>query len=425
MIEVRIESLAFGGDGVGRHRGQAVFIPLTAPGDLVHCRVTERRRRYLRGELVELLEAGEGRCRPRCPVFGRCGGCHWQHLDEQTQQHWKERLFSDILRRQLRRDALPLQPLLAARQAWNYRSRVQFKCHALKEGMAIGFFRRGSHFVEAVDHCAIAADAVNLVLPWLRDQLPQVPRPDRVPQVDVGCDDHDRLRLVVHDIAPAGAGAGPRLRTAAEDAGWALFSQSGRKQTLRQLVGPSELEILVDEPPLRLGYGPGGFAQVHLEQNRQLVAAALEMLRLQGDERVLDLFCGMGNLSLPLARRVARVDGVEAHAPSIEQARKNAAVNGIGNAAFFVADAARFLRQADTSYDLVVLDPPRGGARDVTRALLSHRPRRILYISCDPMTLARDLSPLLGQGYRLLSARAADLFPQTYHLESLSLLEAG
>lgn len=423
MLEMQIETLAFGGDGLGRHQGQAVFVPLTTPGDLIRCRITERKKHYLRAELVELLQPGEGRCEPRCPVFGRCGGCHWQHLSYETQRQWKERLFSEILHRQLRCTDLPILPILPANQAWNYRSRVQFKCHVTKKGFSIGFFRRGSHFVESIQSCPIAADPVNQALGWLQEILPDVGKNVRVPQVDVSMGDEGRVRVVVHDPAAILCSRGATLGQAAEKADLSLFLQTGKNGCLQKLGGKETLDILVDDPPLWLGYGPGGFAQVHLEQNRRLVRAALDLVDLTGDERVLDLFCGMGNLSLPLARKAAWVDGVEAFAPSISQARINAVRNGVANVGFFAGDAGEFLARTTQSYDLVVLDPPRGGAKDLLPALLHHAPRRILYISCDPMTLARDLKVLLGGGYHLAAARAADLFPQTYHLECITLLE--
>jgi len=423
MIEVRIERLAFGGDGVGRVDGQAVFVPLSAPGDLVRCSVVERRRRYLRAELVDLLEPGEGRCQPACPVFGRCGGCQWQHLSYPTQLAAKASLLDDILRRQLRLDDVCMLPPLHADRIWNYRSRVQFKCHALQERMAIGFYRRGSHYVEDIRQCPIADESINEVLPWLHRQLPRVARPDRIPQVDVEVADRGLPRLVVHDIAPPREDASAVLAKAAGKAGYSLFRQTGRKTTLENLAGETTLGIRVDIPPLWLGYGPGGFAQVHLEQNRKLIAAVLELANLEGTERVLDLFCGMGNLSLPLARRAARVVGVEAHDQSIRQAQQNAIENGIENARFVAQDAAGFLRRTKDRFDLVVLDPPRSGAREVVESLVTSSPQRILYVSCDPMTLARDLKPLIGRGYRMVNVCAADLFPQTYHLESVVLLE--
>jgi 23S rRNA (uracil1939-C5)-methyltransferase len=184
------------------------------------------------------------------------------------------------------------------------------------------------------------------------------------------------------------------------------------------------LQLWVDEPPLILNYGPGGFAQVNSEQNRRLVQAVVDAAALQGSEEVLELYCGMGNFSLPLARRCRRLVGIEDFPVSIEKARANAALNKITNASFEVADAAAYLSRSQQPFDLVLLGPPRTGAgREVVQSLLRNPPRRIVFVSCDPLTLVRDLGPLFGQGYRLVNSRPFDLFPQTYHLESVTLLE--
>lgn len=421
MIDLRIESLAFGGDGVGRHLGQAVFVPLTSPGDLVRCKIVQRKRRYLRAEVVEILEPGSDRCQPRCPVYGRCGGCQWQHLTYPAQLQAKEKTLTDILRRQLRRDDVSVAPIMRADNPWNYRSRVQFKCRAGDNDLSIGFFRGGSHVVEAIAGCPIAAHEINQVLPWLYEHLPQLSRPERVSQVDVSIGDRGRPRLVIHDQASQQDHSRPLL-DAAEKENLALFIQSGR--TTHELRGPADVDLQVAMPPLWLGYGPGGFSQVNLAQNRALVKRVLDLADLQGDEKVLDLYCGMGNLTLPLARRCKQIDGVEDHAPAITQARRNSARNDISNARFFATKAEAFLASTDKAYSLVVLDPPRSGAFDVIGHLLRLKPTRIIYVSCDPMTLARDLGPLLVDDYRLVQTQAIDLFPQTYHLESISLLES-
>ena len=215
------------------------------------------------------------------------------------------------------------------------------------------------------------------------------------------------------------------LRPLAEAAGFSLFLQTGRKATLTRVCGEEQLEITVDDPPLRLAYGPGGFAQVNLEQNRALVALLLSARDWQGSESALDLYCGMGNFSLPLARRIGSLVGVEDYPPSIASAQQNARQNGLGNLRFAARPAQGALQDffPQTPPDLVVLDPPRSGAYEVARELAARPPERVAYVSCDPATLARDLQPLLHGPFRLLWSRPVDLFPQTYHIESLTLLE--
>jgi 23S rRNA (uracil1939-C5)-methyltransferase len=194
---------------------------------------------------------------------------------------------------------------------------------------------------------------------------------------------------------------------------------------LRHICGSADLRIEVDTPPVQLAYGAGGFAQINLEQNRRMVAEALRLAAPQANWRVLDLYCGMGNFSLAFARRVAHLVGVEEHAGSISQAKSIARQNQIRNVDFFArpAQGAYASCAGEAGFDLVILDPPRSGAKEVVTDLLAHSVKKILYISCDPMTLARDLNLLLAGGYRVVESRPLDMFPQTYHLESLTLLE--
>lgn len=425
MIELTIDTLAYGGSGVGRHDGKAVFVPLTAPGDRVCCRLVREKKNFAEAELEEILQPAPQRRPAPCPVFGTCGGCQWQHLPYAEQGQWKERLLGEALRRQAGVAAPVILPLVPAPDEWGYRSRVQFKCRQTAGGFVMGFYRRGSHYVVDVHDCPITDRRLNAVLRLFRTWLPASPAPSEIPQVDLETGSDGQVRAVVHYLGSAPQALADYLRPLAEAARLALFLQSGRKSSLLAVTGPAELVIEVDEPPLHLAYGAGGFAQVNLAQNRALVAAVVTAAALTGQERVLDLYCGMGNFSLPLARRAAAVIGVEDYAPAIEQARHNASRNAVTGALFHAAPAegaaARF--GASGPFDLVVLDPPRTGAYPAIKDLLQVGAPRILYISCDPATLARDLQPLLHGGYELCWSQPFDLFPQTFHLESLSLLQ--
>jgi 23S rRNA (uracil1939-C5)-methyltransferase len=423
--DLRIDALAYGGSGVGRHAGKAVFVPFTAPGDLIRCRIVREKKRFAEGELLELIEPSAERREPPCPVFGACGGCQWQHLTYETQIRWKEEIFADTLRRQGGAEGDFPRHLVPSSDEWNYRSRVQFKCRQTVDGFVMGFYRRGSHYVVDVENCPITAAPLNEALRLFRRWLPQSPCPERIPQVDMAVDDENRIRIVVHVLGSDYAALRDFLAPLAEDAGFALFFQAGRKDTLVPVTGDEDLHIRpVHGADLRLAYGPGGFAQVNLEQNRHLVEGVIAAAGLTGEEKVLDLFCGMGNFSLPLARKAKEVVGVEDFEPSIEKARENARKNGVRNASFHprTAEGAANDLAGPGEFDLVLLDPPRTGAYEVVKDLLSVRPPKIIYVSCDPPTLARDLKPLLHGGYRLVFATPFDLFPQTCHTESLSFL---
>jgi 23S rRNA (uracil1939-C5)-methyltransferase len=425
IVEIAIETLVYGGAGLGRHDGKAIFVPGTAPGDVVRCRLVREKKRHAHGELLDVLSSSPLRREPPCPVFGRCGGCQWQHLPYPRQAEWKERIFCTTLERA---GALPpegVRPLVPVPDEWEYRSRAQFKCRQTESGFVMGFYRGGSHFVIDIARCPILEPRLNEALTRFRVWLATSPAPDQVPQVDVGVGDDGNVRAVVHVLNQA-ATLGAYLQPLAAEAGYALFLQQGRKEGMSQILGPRNLELTVGDPPLVLGYGPGGFAQVNLAQNRALVGEVVALAAELQPQRVLDLYCGMGNFSLPLARCAESVVGVEEYAPAIAAARDNARRNGVANAAFHARPAEETLKEfAEEPFDLVVLDPPRSGAYPVMRELLEARPAHILYVSCDPPTLARDLAPLLHGGYRLCRTRPFDLFPQTYHIESVTLLSRG
>jgi 23S rRNA (uracil1939-C5)-methyltransferase len=423
--DLTIESLAYGGSGVAHHDGKVVFVPLTAPGDRLRCRIVREKKRFSEGVMERLLESSPVRRSPPCPVFGQCGGCQWQHLTYAEQCRWKENIFADFLVRKVGVSRDKVLPLVPAPEEWGYRSRAQFKCRLTPDGFVMGFYRRASHYVVAVEECAILHPLLNRaksrVQTWLRDS----PWAHCVPQVDLAMGHEGAVRAVIHCLAPGLDGLADYLRPRAEQSGLALFVQSGRKDTLRHVWGERDLIIEVGEPPLHLAYGPGGFAQINLAQNRTMVQAVCEALAARPPRKVLDLFCGMGNFSLPLARLAHEVVGVEGYPPSIETAHSNARRNGLGNVAFHARDAlgAATLVGRGQSGDLVMLDPPRSGAREVVKELVGMGFGRIVYVSCDPATLARDLLPLLHSGYRLIWSRPFDLFPQTHHTESITFLE--
>jgi 23S rRNA (uracil1939-C5)-methyltransferase len=342
----------------------------------------------------------------------------------QQQAHWKETIFADSMVRSKLIAGDRLKPIVSAPEEWDYRNRAQFKCSPGAEGLSIGFYRHASHAVVDVDKCRLVAPPIQAVLTLLRSEIPEAPCADSVSQADIACGDDGEIRIVLH-VDPQGY---HRLRSWLQEFASthqiSACMQSGGKESLELVHGGSDLSIKVDQPEIALRYGPGGFVQVNSAQNRRLVAAMLELLALNGSEHVLDLFCGMGNFSLPLARRAHRVVGIEDSASSITSARINAVANNINNVEFHSADAAVVMAryQAAATHDLVIMDPPRTGNYQVTSELLKIRPERICYVSCDPATLVRDLAPLIHGGYEIVSSQPFDLFPQTWHIESMTLL---
>lgn len=420
-----IESLAYGGSGIGHHDGKVVFVPLAAPGDRVRCSVTRQKKRFTEAKIENLLVASDVRIPPACPVFGQCGGCQWQHIPYAEQCAWKEQIYTDFLVRKLGVEPGVVLPIAPSPEQWGYRSRVQFKCVNTSSGFQVGFYRRGSHYVIPVSSCPIVHPALNQAKERISSWISNTLWAKHVHQIDVAVDDQRRVRAVVHSLVADVGEFCNYLKSCAIDADIAIFVQSNRKSAPVHVCGPAELIVEVDTPVLRLGYGPGGFAQINLSQNRAMVSEVMGSLEADPPRRVLDLFCGMGNFSLPVARLAQEVIGVEAYPQSIEMARLNARLNEVDNASFFTRESfgAATLYGSELPLDLVILDPPRSGAYDVVSELVIVKPARILYISCDPPTLVRDLHILLQKDYRVVWSRPFDLFPQTHHTESVSLLE--
>lgn len=350
-LKLTIHALVAGGRGLGKADGVPVFVPGSAPGDVVRVRVTRRHKSYCEAEIEEMIEPSPARVTPRCPVFDSCGGCQWQHLSYAAQIEWKQTILAEQLRR-LGGIAEPnVLPTIEAKSPWNYRSRIQLQID--KSGRA-GFYRRGSHDVIEFDECAIAAPAIN-----------------------------ERL-----------AAAKEHLR------------KQGKGRHLR-----------VD--------GGKGFSQVNPEQNEQLQQLVKEGVHAHGGGRVLELYCGNGNLTFPIAEVAETVIGVDDYAGAIRHAKSAAKRGAITNVEFHATSALRMLDemlQDELECDGVILDPPRRGAAEAIAALIELAPRWIGYISCDPATLARDLKSLLAAGYNHESSQPIDMFPQTFHIESLTWL---
>jgi 23S rRNA (uracil1939-C5)-methyltransferase len=417
-----IETLINGGSGLARYEGRVVFIPHTAVGDLVSCRVTRVKKNYLEAELIDVLEPGPQRIAPACPVAGDCGGCQLQHLPYTEQLRVKEELFRETLVRGCGIDAELVKPIVPSTQPWNYRSRAQIKCQCVSGTFITGFYRAKSRHVVAVEHCPLIADELNRTLARVRELIDGTACAAQIVQLDLALGDDGKQSLVVHYRG----GDRSAMRQLLVDAQLEcdILLQLGSKSSLTVIQGDGKLSLCVDDPPLKLNYATGSFSQINLDQNRRLVEATMGLVAWRGDETVVDLYCGMGNFSLPLARRAARVVGVEESQLSIATARENATRNELGNALFHAVSAEGFLSGLgqELNPEVVLIDPPRSGAYAVMQELLASSASKLLYVSCDPQTLARDLSALIDNGWSLVSSQPFDMFPQTFHCESVSLL---
>lgn len=429
--ELEIERLALGGNGVGRIDGKVCFVPFSAPGDRLKVRIVREHRSWCEAELVELIEVSAMRVKPRCPAFGLCGGCDWQHLDYDAQCHAKQQILTETLQRVAKLEEPNVVATAASELQYGYRARAQFKLHLTPSGLAVGFYRRGSRYVIDLPHgCPVVTPAINAAMARLRRLLQELQDADRVPQVSLE-EGLSGVAAIVHYIGTDRKRLLQLLKQCETELGLAgLFLQTGRKDSLQQVFGSGHLGYTVpvygDNRSMQLGYEIGGFSQVNRNQNRAMIRLAGRYAQPEKNLRLLDLYCGNGNLSLPLSGQVQELLGVEEFAPSLASAVDNAGQLRVNNSTFKCHDASTALSQLleqKMTYDLVLLDPPRAGAVEVARCLGEMGPERIVYVSCDPATLARDLAILChSAGYHLAEATPLDMFPQTGHLETVALL---
>jgi 23S rRNA (uracil1939-C5)-methyltransferase len=432
---VEIVDLDHDGRGVARIGGKVVFVPLALPGESVRLGRRRRRAGHDVAELASVERASPDRVAPRCEHFGTCGGCALQHLAPAAQIAAKGRELLAQLERIGRVSPATVLPALVG-PAWEYRRRARLgvKYVPKKGRVLVGFRERESPYVTDVRRCHVLAPPVGALVAPLAAMIDALSIRDRLPQIEVAVGDPPAAGaapptvLVLRVLAPPGEADLGVLRAFAREHGVEFWLQPGGYETAAPLDPPAtRLHYALPAAGVDLEFGPLDFVQVNGPLNRQMVDRALELLAPGPDDAVLDLFCGLGNFTLPLARRAARVLGVEGEAGLVARARANARRQGLANASFAVADLAADLRAepwARDRYDLVLLDPPRAGAREVLPAVAAGRPRRVVYISCHPGSLARDAGVLVSEhGFRLVAAGVMDMFPHTAHVESIAVFE--
>ncbi len=418
-LTVTVNSLDPFGQGVARHNGKAIFIPGTLPGEQAEIELTEQKRQYSRGKLKRLLNRCSERVAPACPHFGICGGCQQQHANSQLQQMSK----ADSLRRLIMREtgSCPeLDPVIFGPE-YGYRRRARFGLfyQTKQQRLQMGFHHNESHDLVSVKHCPVLRPELERLLQPLYHCLSALQAVRRLGHVELVLADNGPLMVLRH------------LDTLKEVDRVALTDFALREDIAVYLAGDSEsLEKLIGEEPyyqiegLRLAFHPRDFIQVNDRVNQQMVAQAIAWLDVRPDERVLDLFCGMGNFTLPLAKFAREVVGVEGVAALVANGQYNAQNNALPNVSFFHENLESDIScqpWATQGFDKILLDPARAGAAGVMSHIVKLAPKRVVYVSCNPTTLARDSQVLLAAGYRLAQVRMLDMFPHTGHLESMAL----
>jgi 23S rRNA (uracil1939-C5)-methyltransferase len=433
--EADVLDLAHDGRGVARVDGKAVFIEGALPGERVRFRVFKRRRQMDEAGLVDVLTPSADRVAPRCAHFGICGGCSLQHYAPSAQLAAKQKQLLENLERigHVRPDTL-LAPLGGPVWAYRRRARLGVK-HVHKKGRVLaGFRERDKPYIADIKRCEVLIGRFAALPEELAALVETLSVKSAVPQVEVAAGDdapgRQSAALVFRVMEPPTAQDRDKLEAFASRHDVQVFLQSGGLDSIAPLrPGYPPLEFSIDGGRLILEFGPADFFQVNRDINLSMVATAMELLQPGPDDTVLDLFCGLGNFTLPLALRAKRVVGVEGDAALVDRARANALRNGVANTTFHVDnlfEPGGCGSWSQNAYDLVLLDPPRAGSSEIMERVPHWRPRRVVYISCHPGSLARDAGILVeGFGYRLRDAGVMDMFPHTTHVESIAVFERG
>ena len=444
LLPLQVESLDLEGQGVAHHDGKVVFVSGALPGERVIARLVRRKPRHDVARTVSVTRPSSSRVTPRCPHFGVCGGCSIQHIEPFAQVAFKQRVLEETLWHLARtRPERMLPPIVG--QPWGYRFRARLTVRHVpkKGGVLVGFHERGSSYVADMTECHTMPAHVSALLPKLRRLVEELSIRDRLPQVEVAVGDQDRelITALVFRVLVEPTGADlERLREFVRTHAVEGWLQPKGPDSIVPLPGttPRPLGYSLPDFGLWMGFAPTEFTQVNSGINQVLVTRAVGLLDPAPDDRVVDLFCGLGNFSLPLATRACRVIGIEGSKELVRRAGQTALANGFGTPArpgrevrfetadLFAFDETRW--QALGRVDRLLIDPPRDGALAVARVLAatSAPPRRVVYVSCNPATLARDVAILVHEGgWRLKAAGVVNMFAQTSHVESIAVLEPG
>jgi 23S rRNA (uracil1939-C5)-methyltransferase len=405
-FELHLTDMAHGGDALGRHEGKVIFVPYAIPGEKALVEIVEDKGRYARGRPVEILSPSPQRIDPPCPHFGpgKCGGCQWQHIAYPAQLELKAAVVGNQLARLGRLPDVPVRRPIPSAPPWHYRNHVQF---SIGNDGRLGFVATDGRRVEAIEVCYLLHPLLEELLAVLALELPELARLSLRAGVNTG----DLMMIFeTHDDLP------PALESDLPVSCVLLLSDG----TPVNLIGNNYLTEAVAGRTFQIS--ATSFFQVNTAVAEELVRLVGEYLAPTGDEVLLEAYCGVGTFALSLADKVNQVIGIEEDVRAVADARVNAA--GLANVEFIEGSVEAILPRLDRPIDLAVLDPPRQGCKpDALTALVELAPRRVVYVSCDPATLARDARRLADGGYQLVEVQPVDMFPQTYHIENMALFE--
>lgn len=428
-FELNVENLSHEGRGIASHEGKVVFIDNALPGERVMFQRSNSRRRFDEGIAIDIVESSPQRVDPGCEHFTLCGGCSFQHVSADDQIAHKQQVLMELLSHhgKIEPESV-IEPLRSP--AWGYRrkARLGVKYVPKKGGVLVGFREKASPFIADIQRCAVLDPQVGEKLLDLRALVAALSVPDRIPQIEVAIGDRD-VALVIRHLEPLTSEDEKILCDFGAKHDFAIFLQPKGPDTVHQIYPEAAVELCYQVTPEEptLYFKPNDFTQVNPHINREMILRVMDLLALSTEDRVLDLFCGLGNFTLPLAKRVDYVLGIEGEASLVARAQANADRNGLNNAEFICADLTQtdqVQRIEQAGFNKVLLDPARSGALEIIERMSFSGVEKVVYVSCNPATLARDVEIMVrDKGFRLSKAGVMDMFPQTSHVESLAVFE--
>lgn len=422
ILKLDVESLAFGGKGFARTgEGQAVFISQVVPGETVYATIERKHASFLEAVPVEIIKASPDRVEPVCEYFSSCGGCDWQHIKYSGQIKWKEIIMKNHLRKAFSDQHTEYYAPVTSRREYEYRSHIHLQCN----GTSIGFYRRNTNDIIDIKDCPIAERKIRDILPFLVKYIYNVISKNKISAIELFALGN-MIQIIVHSRQMISNKTAYDISSVCKELNisGAVFVNSASGSM--KVIGDGCFVYSMETKMRRFGItgGLGGFVQSNLRVNQMMVEHVIDSVK--GSENVLDLYCGCGNFTVPVASVCKKVTGIDHDRRLTGFVSKNANNNGLDNVNVITSDLGNSLNLEalyNTEYDTVIMDPPRAGAASLISSINRIKPEKIVYISCNTSTLARDLEHLTNSGYYLESLRMFDMFPQTYHIETVACLK--
>lgn len=428
-IPLTVTKLAHDGRGIARNNDKIVFVFGALPGETVLAKYTRCYSRYDEATTVEVITSSDQRVSPPCPHFALCGGCQLQHLAPTAQVAHKQAILQELLTHQAKVSVGSwMPPLIGDSIGYRQKARLGVRYVPKKEALLVGFREQGNNKLAVIDSCQVLDPRVGQRIRELRDLINSLKAREFIPQIEVAIDEQE-VGLVFRHVQPLVEEDVNALQRFAKTYQFSLYLQPGGVDSVHKIWPPlSSVDLCYTLPSQQLSYlfHPLDFTQVNQRMNQQMINQALALLNPKKSDVILDLFCGLGNFSLPLAQRAQQVIGIEGAPQMIDRAKQNAKRNQLHNVDFYTCDLSRPLAQQEwmTSYDKILLDPPRCGAEQVVSQIALFKAKEILYISCNPATFVRDAAILVHQqGFTLVKAGVMDMFPHTAHVETMGLFQ--